>query len=192
MEYPMLYKAFNKYINLSVEAYEDLESKLVFKTLPEKEFLIKTGQVIRYLPFINKGLLVNYRLDENGDHHVIQIRGTGSWLGDIYSFFSGNPTTFNIQAFQPTELLMVNHETFEFMINEYPVYERFFRLAIQDSYINTLGQVFNLHSLSAEERYIELIEKVPSLLDDIPHYLIASYLNIRPQSLSRIRKKLQK
>ncbi len=191
MEYPTLYQSFKRHINLPLEPYLELESRLVRKTLDKKEFLIKEGQIIRYLPFINKGLMVNYRLDENGENHVLQIRWTGLWLGDLYSFFSGKPTKFNILTYQPTELLMMNHETFDFITKEHPVFERYFRIGIQDAYIETLNQIFNLHSLSAEERYLELIKNVPSLLNDIPHYLIASYLNIKPQSLSRIRKNLQ-
>lgn len=97
--------------------------------------------------------MVNYRLDENGDKHVIQIRWTGLWLGDIYSFFSGKPTTFNIRAYHSTELLMINYETFDFITKQHPIYDRYFRLVIQNAYIQTLNQVFNLHSLSAEERY---------------------------------------
>ncbi len=189
MEHPILYQSFRKYINLSVKDYLDLEPKLVHKTLDKNEYLIREGQIIRHLPFINDGLMANYRLDENGDIHVIQIRWTGWWLGDIYSFFSGKPSSFNIRAYQPTELLMINHDTFDFMTREYPIYERYFRIAIQHSYINTLNQVFNLHSQSAEERYLELVKNYPTLLDDIPHYLIASFLSIKPQSLSRIRKK---
>ena len=192
MKYPLLFQNFNKHIKLSEEAFLDLESRLVRKTLDKTEYLIREGQIIRHLPFINNGLMANYRLDENGDIHVIQIRWTGWWLGDIYSFFSRKPSSFNIRAYQPTELIMINHDTFDFMTREYPIYERYYRIAIQQSYINTLNQVFNLHSLSAEERYLELVQNYPSLLDDIPHYLIASYLNIRPQSLSRIRKNLQK
>lgn len=192
MKYPTLFEDFNKYIKLPVEAYLELENRLIHKTLDSKEFLIKEGQAIRHLPFINKGLMVNYRLDESGEKHVIQIRWTGLWLGDLYSFFSGKPTKFNIQTYQDTELLMMNHETFDFITKEYPVYERYFRLGLQNAYVETLNQVFNLHSLSAEERYLELITNYPSLLDDIPHYLIASYLSIKPQSLSRIRKKLHK
>ena len=189
MEYPILYQAFNEQINLPLENYLDLEPKLVRKTLDKNEYLIRNGEVIKYIPFINKGLMVNYRLDENGEKHVIQIRWTGLWLGDIKSFFSAQPSSFNIRAYQPTELLMISHEAFEFMTRKYPIYERYFRLVIQNAYIATLNQIFNHHSLSAEERYLELIKNYPSLLDDIPHYLIASYLNIRPQSLSRIRKK---
>ncbi len=191
MIYPLLYQSFKEYINLPVEIYLDVEPRLIPKSLEKKGFLLKEGQVIRYLPFINKGLMVNYRLDDEGEQHVLQIRWAGLWLGDLYSFFSGQPSTFNIRAYHPTELLLMNHETFDFITSEYPVFEKYFRLGIQNAYIETLNQVFNLHSLSAEERYLELIRHVPSLLDDIPHYLIASYLNIKPQSLSRIRKNLQ-
>ena len=144
MKYPTLYQAFRNYKNLSPEAYLDLENRLIHKTLDKKEFLINEGQVIRYLPFINKGLMINYRLDEEGEKHVIQIRWTGLWLGDLYSFFSGAPTRFNICAYQPTELLMINHETFDFITKEHPIYERFFRLSIQNAYIETLNQIFNL------------------------------------------------
>jgi CRP-like cAMP-binding protein len=192
MEHPILYQSFREHINLPVEAYLDIERQLVYKKLERNEYLIRDGQVINYLPFIKNGLMVNYRLDENGDKHVIQIRWTGLWLGDIYSFFSRKSTNFNIRAYQPTELLMINQDTFDYMTRAYPIFERYFRLVIQNAYISTLNQIFNRHSLSAEERYLELIKNYPTLLEEIPHYLIASYLNIRPESLSRIRKNLQK
>ncbi len=166
-----------------------LEERLIVKRLAKKEFLLQSGQVIRYLPFINEGLMVNFRADENGNRHVLQIRCTGWWMGDIYSFFSHQPSFLNIITYKPTELLLLNHETFDFITKEFPIYERYFRIAIQKSYVGTLTQIYNLHSTTAEERYLDLIRNVPTILDDIPHYLIASYLNIKPQSLSRIRKK---
>ncbi len=187
MQYPQLYQHFKEIIALPQEAYLDLEERLIKKSIKKKEYLIKEGKTIRYLPYIKKGLLVNYRLDVSGNTHVIQIRYTGAWLGDLYSFFSNRPTLFNIQAFQDTELLLINHETFEYISEKHPIVEKFFRIGIQDAYSQTLNQIFNIHSQSAEKRYQELIEKIPSILDDMPHYMIASYLGIKPQSLSRIR-----
>lgn len=191
MKYPSLYKSFNQFVKIPQEEYLDLEDRLIFKTLSSKEFLINEGQRIFYLPFINKGLMINYRIDSNGDRHVIQIGWEGYWLGDLYSFFSGNTTLFNIQAYQETELLLINRETYNFITKKHPIYEKHFRISIQKAYMSSLNQIYYLHSLSAEERYIELIKKVPSILDDMPHYLIASYLNIKSQSLSRIRKNLK-
>jgi CRP-like cAMP-binding protein len=97
----------------------------------------------------------------------------------------------NIVAYKPTELLLVNREAFDFITRKYPIYEKYFRLAIQKAYIRTLTKVYNLYSTSAEERYLDLIKNAPTILEDIPHYMIASYLNIKPQSLSRIRKKIK-
>ena len=188
MKYPNLFKAFNTYINLHIDVYLDLEDRLIHKKIGKKEFLFREGQVVKYLPFINDGLMINNIVDEDGEEHIIQIRGTGLWLGDLYSFFSGAKTRFNIQAYQPTELLMINHETFDYITKNHPVYEKYFRLSIQNAYVQTLNRIYNLHSATAEKRYLELIKNIPGLLDEIPHYLIASYLNIKPQSLSRIRK----
>ncbi len=190
MKYPLLFQAFKKHIDLPIETYLDLEKELEVKTLKKKEFVIQEGEVIKFLPFINKGLMVNYRFDNSGNRHVLQIRSEGSWLGDLYSFFSGNPTQFNIQTYSNIELLLISHETFDRLTEKYPIFERFFRISIQNAYVSTLNQVFNLHSLSAEERYLKLIKDVPKLVQDVPDYLIASYLNITPQSLSRIRKHL--
>lgn len=191
-KYPTFFNSLSRYVHLSDEAYQALEERLIVKKFSEREFVLREGQISHYLPFINEGLMVNYRTDDQGDRHVLQIRWTGWWLGDLFSFFSNQSSFFSLITYKPTELLMVTHETFDFITKQYPIYERYFRIAFQKSYIGTLTQIYNLHSATAEERYIELIKNVPTILDDIPHYLIASYLNIRPQSLSRIRKKIKK
>lgn len=191
MKYPDLYKSFNQFVRIPLEEYLDLEDRLIHKTLSKKEFLINEGQRLHYLPYINDGLMINYRLDGKGNRHVIQIGWKGYWLGDVDSFFSGSTTMFNVQAYQKTELLLINHDTYDFIIKKYDSYEKHFLISVQKAYMNVLNQIYNLHRLSAEERYLELIKKVPSILDDMPHYLIASYLNIQSQTLSRIRKDLK-
>jgi CRP-like cAMP-binding protein len=191
IKYPNLYNSIRNYINITPDEYLPLEERLIVKQLKEREFFVQEGEIIKYLGFINDGLMVNYRIDEKGDRHVIQIRWTQWWMGDLYSFFSRKPTFSDIICYKPTEILLINHETFDYITENFPKYEKFFRIAFQKSYISTLNQVYNLHSKSAEERYLDLIENVPTILDDIPHYLIASYLNIRPQSLSRLRKNIQ-
>lgn len=192
IKYPTFYNSINHYVKLSDEAYQALEERLIVKKINEKEHFTEEGKIAHYLPFINEGLMVNYRTDENGDRHTLQIRWTGWWLGDLYSFFSLEPSFINLICYKPTELLLVSHDTFDFITKEYPIYEKYFRIAFQKSYIGVLTQMYNLHKTSAEERYLNLIKEIPTILDEIPHYLIASYLNIQPQSLSRIRKKLKK
>ncbi|WP_271766221.1 Crp/Fnr family transcriptional regulator [Aquimarina algiphila] len=187
MQYPQLYKQFKKHIDLSLEAYLDLEKRLIKKTIKKKEYLIEEGKIAKYLPFIEKGLLVNYRFDSDAHTHVIQIGYTGNWLGDLFSFFNNSPTHFNIQAFKETDLLLINRETYEYISEKYPIYEKYYRIGIQNAYSQVLKRIYNIHSQSAKKRYQALIENIPTILDDIPHYMIASYLGVKPQSLSRIR-----
>jgi len=191
MKYLEFYKSLSRHIDLPLEAYLAFEEMVIVKKIENREFLIREGETISYLPFINEGLLANYRTDKNGDIHVIQIEWTGGWLGDLYSFFSRKPSMLNIVAYKSTELLLINREAFDNITQQYPIYERFFRLAIQNAYIGTLTKVYSLYSTSAEERYLDLIKNAPTILDEIPHYMIASFLNIKPQSLSRIRKKIK-
>lgn len=190
MKYPNLFRTLSHYVDLSVEDYFAIEERVKVRQLKNKEYLIREGETIHYLPFINKGLMVNYRLDPKGEIHVLQIRWTGSWLGDLLSFFSGKPSKFNIRAYQPTELLLVNRDTFKYITKKHPVFEKYFRRSIQKAYTDLIDRVFELYSSSAKQRYLDLIENYPQLMDHIPHYLIASYLSIKPQSLSRIRKNL--
>ncbi|WP_281991361.1 Crp/Fnr family transcriptional regulator [Aquimarina aggregata] len=187
MQYPQLYKQFKKHIDLPLVAYLNLEERLIIKKINKKEHFIEEGKIARYLPFIQKGLLVNYRVDTAARTHVIQIGYTGTWLGDLFSFFNGSPTHFNIQAFQETDLLLINRETYDYISKKYPIYEKYYRIGIQNSYNQMLKRIYNINSQSAQKRYHDLIESVPTILDDIPHYMIASYLGIKPQSLSRIR-----
>jgi len=90
MKYQLLYQTFNKHINLPVEAYLDVENRLLRTTLDKKEFLIKEGKIIKYMPFINDRLMVNYRVNEDGETYVLQIGSSGFWFGDLYSFFLAN------------------------------------------------------------------------------------------------------
>lgn len=83
MKYPNLYKAFNQFVRIPIDEYLDLEDRLIQKTLSKKEFLVKEGQRLYYLPFINNGLMINYRIDNSGYRHVIQIGWKGYWPGDL-------------------------------------------------------------------------------------------------------------
>ena len=192
IKYPVLYDAMSQYAHIPLEAYIEFESGIYTKEISQGDFLFREGQTINFLTFINEGLGVNYRLDQEGNYHVLQIRGKGWWLGDLHSFFTSKPSHFNVMCFKKTEFLIINRPLFDKIVDKYHVFDRFFRVAFQKSYVGTLEKLYDLHSKNATQRYTDLVSNVPDLVDHIPHYLIASYLNIQPQSLSRIRSQLKK
>ncbi|MEZ5009461.1 MAG: Crp/Fnr family transcriptional regulator [Chitinophagales bacterium] len=188
MKFKSLYESITSEVDVPMDIYLEFEDRFIFKEFDKKDFVLKEGQIATYLSFLNKGLIVSYRTDANGNRHAIQIRWKGSWLSELESIFSKKPTKYNYLAVKPTEMLFMPLKDYNEISKKYPVFETFFRISLKQSYLGALEQIYKLHSLSAEARYLELIKNVPTLLEDIPHYLIASYLNIQPQSLSRIRK----
>jgi len=114
----------------------------------------------------------------------------GWWMGDIYSFVSGEPSGYNIDAIEDAELLMITLDGFEQMMVKVPRMERYFRILFQNNIISKERRLISSISYSAEEKYLRLAESSPELLQRIPLNLVASYLGITPETLSRIRKKL--
>ncbi len=159
-------------------------------SISKNDFFIHEGNVSKYIAFVNSGVLYSYTIDKKGNKHVVQIAPENHWISDLFSFFSYETSAFNIQAIEDCEITILSRENFEKACNTIPAIERFFRLLIQNAYVDSLRRVSRIYANSAEERYLNLIKSNPKIIQRVPQHYIASYLGIKPQSLSRIRKKL--
>ena len=111
------------------------------------------------------------------------------WATDIDSFQKQTPSIYNIQALEETQLLQISHYSFNRMLEQMPKLEKYFRI-ILESYLGSLQRrIIENNLLGAEQRYIEFIERYPQIANRVPQYLIASYLGISAEFLSRIRRK---
>lgn len=177
-------------INISDDDFNKFVELTKKKFISKNDFFISEGDVSKYIAFVNSGVLYSYVTDEKGNKHVVQIAPENHWISDLFSFFSLETSGFNIQAIEDTEITILSKDSFEEACNSIPSIERFFRLLIQNAYVDTLRRVSRIHGNSAEERYLKLISSNPKIIQRVPQHYIASYLGIKPQSLSRIRKKL--
>lgn len=148
------------------------------------------GDLAQYIAFVNHGALCSYSIDNKGDKHVIQIALENHWISDLFSFLSTEPALFNIQAIETSELVLLHRDRFDQACHTIPVFERFFRILIQNAYVHAQRRVSRIYKNSAEERYINLLKEHPETVNRVPQHYVASYLGIKPQSLSRIRKKM--
>ena len=154
--------------------------------------VVNEARVSRNLYFVDRGVTHTFIVNKKGEVHTVQFGFEGYWIGDMYSFFSGNPAIFNVETLEATMLFAMKQADFEKACEQIPKFEMFFRILVQNGYLSSLQRIAKSFSEDAEQRYLSLIKRQPDLPQRVPQYLVASYLGIKPQSLSRIRQKIVK
>jgi CRP-like cAMP-binding protein len=149
---------------------------------------VQEGQSCDQVYFIESGAAYSYITNDAGDKHVVQFALEGHWISDLYSFFSQQKAIYSIETLEKTEVLIMTRENFQKACDEILSFDRFFRILIQNAYVSVQYRLAKSHSEDAELRYAAFSKQNPDLAARVPQYLIASYLGIKPQSLSRIRK----
>lgn len=175
---------------ISDSDYKNFRDLMFEKTFDKKDFLVEEGELCNYVYFIEEGSAYSFIMDDKGDKHAIQFALEGYWISDLYSFYSGRNSIYSIETLEPLKVLMLNKENFEKSCCTIPMIDRFFRILIQNAYVSLQYRLAKTNSEDAEHRYEEFSKLYPDFTQRIPQYLIASYLGIKPQSLSRIRKEM--
>lgn len=188
--YELLYKKITELVSLSEEDFNFCKTLFFPKKLRKRQYLLQEGDVCKYNTFVSKGLLRSYTIDNKGTEHILQFAFEGWWIGDIYSFLTEKPSSFNIEALEDCELLLLTKPSMELLLEKIPVFERYFRILIQNNLIATQKRLMGTLSETAEEKYTNLINNFPGCLQRVPQHMIASYLGITKETLSRIRSQM--
>jgi len=191
--FELLFKKFDEKISLTEEERQLSKNFFIPKKLRKRQWLLQEGDVCKYIAFVEKGLLRWYTTTDKGSEHIIQFAYEGWWISDQFSFLTGEPSTSNIDALEECELLLLSKEAEEEMLEKIPKLERFFRILLQSNLIATQRRLVSSLSHTAEEKYDELIKACPATIPHrIPQHMLASFLGITPETLSRIRKQKMK
>jgi CRP-like cAMP-binding protein len=185
----MLLQHINKFVELSNEEIALITKSFKHRRLRKKQFLLMIGDISRHEYFITRGCVKTYYIDDKGEEHIVQFGVENWWVGDLYSFLAETPSIYNIEALEETEVLQIDKPTLDGLYLNLPKIERYFRLLIQNAYIASTKRILGTMSKPAEERYVEFIKKYPDIEQRIPQYMVASYLGITPEFLSKIRRK---
>ena len=181
---------FLKKMKFTEEEFELLLCHFRREYIPRKFFYLKAGQVARQRAYINKGSTRTFTIDHKGGEHILFFAFEDWWIGDLESYYNQQPATLNIQAMEDCELLILPKTDLENLSTRVPKLKTMFEQKEQRSSFANMHRLQEVKTLSVEERYLELIEKHPHIFQRIPLQYVASYLDIEPQSLSRMRKRL--
>jgi CRP-like cAMP-binding protein len=186
-----LFQSIDEKIQLTNAEKEFVKTFFVPKKIRKKQWLLQEGDVAKYIAFVEKGLLRAYTVGRNGTEHIIQFAFEGYWIGDQYSFLTGEPSALNIDAIEDCELLLLSKQSQDELLEKLPQFEKFFRLLLQNNLVATQKRMAGTLGKSAEQRYLDLLESCPTTINTrVPLHMLASYLGITPETLSRIRRQI--
>ncbi len=189
-----MYLALRKYIDqytgtaISDDDFELIKKAFIPKKIRRKQYLLQEGEVCKYLSFITRGAMRQYTVDDKGIEHVVRFGIENWWMADRESFELAVPTIYYIDAWEETELLQINSTNLRYLKNTVPTMKALTQEMEKRSYIAAQKRIHSAISLTAEERYLDLLKQNPVFFQRFPQNMIASYLGISPETLSRIRK----
>lgn len=187
-----MFDRFQKYLQdkatFSDEEMERIRSVSILKKLRRRQYLLQEGDVWRYNAFVCQGFLKTFSVDDKGQEHIINFAPENYWAGDRESLTSGNPSRFNIDAIEDSEIILITDDNFQNLCRQIPAFNNLVNNILQRSFIVMQDRINGNISLSAEEKYQNFLQKFPSIANRVPQHMIAAYIGITPETLTRIRR----
>jgi len=187
--YELFFKKFRDQVSLTLEEEERIKSYLTPKKIRKKQYLLQEGDVCKSMAFVEKGLLREYLVDDAGEH-IIQFAKEGWTIADLLSFLTSEPTAYNIDAIEDSELILINKSAHEELLQKEPKYETYIRLLMTNAYVALQKRLTSFISDPVEDQYTTFTRMYPDIVQRVPQHMIASYMGLTPETLSRVRKKM--
>jgi len=184
-----LIRTIKTYISLTPEEEDIVSSLFTPLQLAPGAYFLEEGKICRHVAFIHKGLL-RYYINDNGVERTMYFNRENEFVCNYPSFLPQIPSDKSIQAVEETELYLISYENLQRFYKEIKEGEKFGRVAIEYVFLSAIQQLDSLYTDPPEQRYQRFLSIYPDLVQRLPQYFIASYVGIKPQSLSRIRKRM--
>jgi CRP-like cAMP-binding protein len=188
--YEVFFQSITQKVPFSKDELELIKNYLTPKKLRKKQYLLQEGDVCKFTAFVERGTLRSYTIDEKGAERIMQFALEGWTISDLYSFLTGEAATYNIDALEDAELVLISKSAHEALLKELPKYETYIRLQVTGAYIAMQRRLTSIISLPLEERYASFVAQYPDIVQRVPQHMIASYMGLTPETLSRVRKKM--
>lgn len=186
-------KALQTHIQSFVDMPDDVfeKGKVYFKSrkVAKGDFICQEGQVCNEVAFIESGLMRSY-YNLKGKEVTRFVLMKNNFITALASFISQKPTAENLQAIKDCELFVISYDDIQHLYGEYLKWQELGRLVVEKSHLQLERRVFELISMTAAERYRSIAKDQPDIIDNVPLQYIASIIGVKPETLSRIRKKV--
>ena len=190
--YNELRKYFAHRFEFSNNDFEIIESFFISKKIRKGEFLQHAGDVTKYVAFVEKGCLRMYVIDHKSKEHIVQFAPETWWLNDSSSLINKTPSKYYIDAIEDSEVLLLAPAGHQKLADNFPGYLAAYQAGVQKHLAAKNERIAASLKSSAEERYLIFLQTYPTIALRVPQHMIASYLGISPETLSRVRHRIAK
>ena len=188
--FEMMHKKIASVISITDEEFNYFQNLFIPKKMRKRQYLLQEGDVCKYQAFVEKGILRSYTIDEKGHEHILQFASEAWWMADLSSYLTDEPSFLNVDAIEEAELLLITKNSWEEAMQKIPKLEHYFRIILQNHLVATQKRLLQSLSETAEEKYVRFIKTYPDCLQRVPQHMIASFLGIKRETLSRVRKQM--
>jgi CRP-like cAMP-binding protein len=186
-----IFNFFESYIRthnlFSDDEIATIKSLAIPKRLKKKQYLLRQGSVCRFHTFVCSGCLRSYRIDDNGNEHIFNLSPANHWVSDRVSLVTETPSEEFIDALEDSEVIQLSVNSFKTLLKDIPNFDTLNTKIIIDECSTSRDRIYMMLSHQAEERYRQFIQCFPQLHNRIPMFMIASYLGVTRETLTRIR-----
>jgi CRP-like cAMP-binding protein len=190
--HPKFTHLFKETFGFSDAEFDQLLCHFQVRHLCRKDFYVKPGVICDFKAYINKGCMRTFTIDPQGHERIILLPYEDWWVSDIGSYYSGQLSTTYVQAIEDCELLEITKANFQKLEQLIPKLSQWYTIKLARRAAQSMKSQTEAKTTSLQESYLKLLESQPEIFQRLPLQYIASYLNVEPQSLSRMRKRLTK
>jgi CRP-like cAMP-binding protein len=182
----ILRQQIEKIVQLTDEEFGFVLSHFKAKTFRKHQYVVQAGEQAPNDHFVIKGLLKSFYVNDTGKTHILQFAMEDWWISDPQAYHQKMPATLNIDCIEDTKIMMISIDNREKLCADLKKMEYFFMKKTTAGYIALQRRILSLMSQNAEERYKQFTQLYPTLLQQLPKTLIASYLGVSRETLSRL------
>jgi CRP-like cAMP-binding protein len=187
--FDVLQAYFERNGTLTNEEISFMRSVFLPKQLKKGEFLIREGEISRHGAFVCKGFLRSYFVDNKGKEHIVQFAPENWWISPKPGATEDSHSSVFIDAIEDSDIFLIDREGHIAMMQRVPLYASSFLAGLQKRGVAKEQRIVHSLAATAEERYNDFMKTYPSIAQRVPQHMLASYLGITPETVSRIRRK---
>ena len=187
--FEVLFAYFNERFPLTEEGMELLQSVFIPRHLEKGEIFMREGEIAKYGIFVAKGCMRSYVVDNKGKEHIVQFAPETWWISDTNSLLHHVPSLYFVDAIEDSDILLLDLASHKKLMAELPGFAASFQSGIQKHTATKDKRIISSLTSTAEERYENFLNTYPSIAQRVPQHMLASYLGVSPETLSRVRKK---